>query len=674
MATIISRSFSIGFATTILLFWGIFSCSLVAQTTKKIQKDLEKANEDFQREFYSDARIKFQEILISAPNNLEAIVKLAESNFYLENYNEALGNYSQALQIDSVSNDTLYFWTGITHKNLGNCAQAIYWLNKFKNKHVSQDYYFQRAQRDIEGCENQGKRNNIPYELRNVSFNSEAADIFPAYREGLEQTKEIVFTSHRVENGKGKFYSRLGQPNFSDLYAIEWLNDSTFGAVPQNLGNLVNGNGKQNTGSATFADNGLTMYFTMCNTKQNKEGCSIYTSRYNTSRKSWGKPELVEELAGKKPLRTKKGKIKIVPTDDANPSVTPDGNTMYFSSDRPDGKGGYDIWYSQRVGTRWASPISLDTTINSRFDESSPFISSDGTKIYFSSNGWGGAGGFDVYSSEKRDGTWLPNLNVGPPINSNADEIGAIWMRNDSLVYFSSNRQGGRGSYDIYWGKLTGVIGGTLALQGLVRDRDTQLPIPFSTAILFEKDTEGFLIPLDTFSTGPNADYYFDLEFDKEYKVLGNAPEYLANEIEVSTEGVTAGILERNIDIALEPIYTSLPIVLQNIYYDFDEFYLRDDAKRELDQIVFLLQQNNNITIQMGSHTDSNGSLQYNDRLSDNRARSAVKYLIDRGINPSRLTWFGYGENEPLIYPEESDEDEQANRRTEFRILSIDFQ
>ena len=281
--------------------------------------------------------------------------------------------------------------------------------------------------------------------------------------------------------------------------------------------------------------------------------------------------------------------------------------------------------------------------------------------------------GFDIYTSEKREGSWLPNINVGSPINSNSDEIGSIWLKEDSLVFFSSNRNGGLGSYDIYSARLTGVIGGTLALQGLVRDRDTQLPIPFATAILFEKDTEGFLVPLDTFSTGPNADYYFDLEFDKQYKVLGNAPEYLANEIEVSTEGVTAGILERNIDIALEPIYASLPIVLQNIYYDFDEFFLREDAKRELDNVAFLMKQNNNITIQMGSHTDTNGTLDYNDELSNNRARSAVKYLIDRGINPERLTWFGYGENEPLIYPEESDDDEQANRRTEFRILSIDF-
>ena len=303
MATKISRIYTVGFATLTLLILVFSSLPLRAQTSKKIQKELEKANDDFQREFYSDARIKFQEILLQDPNNKEAIVKLAESNFYLENYNEALANYTQALRIDSTSNDTLYFWVGITHKYLGNCDQAVNWLNRFKQKHVTQDYFFQRAQRDIEGCKNQDAQRGSPYSMRSVSFNSEAADIFPAYREGLEQKKEIIYTSHRAENGKGKFYSRLGQPNFSSLYAIQMIDDSTFAAVSQKLSGVINGTGKQNTGSATFADNGLTMYFTMCNTKQNKDGCSIYTARYNASRNSWGKPELVEELAGRKPVR-----------------------------------------------------------------------------------------------------------------------------------------------------------------------------------------------------------------------------------------------------------------------------------------------------------------------------------------------------------------------------------
>ena len=249
-------------------------------------------------------------------------------------------------------------------------------------------------------------------------------------------------------------------------------------------------------------------------------------------------------------------------------------------------------------------------------------------------------------------------------------------MDDDSLVLFSSNRPGGRGSYDIYWARRQYYPPGSfdITVQGLVRDKRTLQPIPFATAILYQYQPTGAIVAVDTFETDQTARYNFDLLEEQNYKILGNAPEYLANEVEVSTVGIEDDTeIERNIDIQLEPIVIGLPIVLQNIYYDFDEYYLRPDALLELNNLLKVLRQNENITIQLGSHTDSNGGIQYNEVLSDNRARAAVKYLVDNGIDPKRVYWYGYGESQPIIYPELTDEDEQANRRTEFRILSIEF-
>jgi outer membrane protein OmpA-like peptidoglycan-associated protein len=211
-----------------------------------------------------------------------------------------------------------------------------------------------------------------------------------------------------------------------------------------------------------------------------------------------------------------------------------------------------------------------------------------------------------------------------------------------------------------------------LAVHGTVRDAATKLPIPFATVTLYEMKG-GQLIPLDTFNTDQSAQYRFALQPGKDYKLIGNAPEYLANEVQVSTRDATKSMdLEADIDIYLDRIEIARPIVLQNIYFDFDKYDIRADAVPELDRLAVLLERNPTLRILIGAHTDTNGSEAYNIKLSNNRAKAVVNYLKQKGIDPKRLTWIGYGESQPLIYPELSDADEQANRRAEFRIMSID--
>ena len=181
-----------------------------------------------------------------------------------------------------------------------------------------------------------------------------------------------------------------------------------------------------------------------------------------------------------------------------------------------------------------------------------------------------------------------------------------------------------------------------IAVKGTIRDKITQEPVAFAVAVLYEYQDNNTLVALDTFQTDQTARYEFPLRADRQYKVLGNAPEYLANEEDVSTMGIRGDReIVKNIDIELEPIVIGDAIVLNNIYYDFDEFYLRPDALAELQNLLSILTRNPNITIQMGSHTDSNGSVPYNDVLSDNRAKAVVRYLADNDIDPARLAWFG---------------------------------
>jgi outer membrane protein OmpA-like peptidoglycan-associated protein len=332
-----------------------------------------------------------------------------------------------------------------------------------------------------------------------------------------------------------------------------------------------------------------------------------------------------------------------------------------------------DIWFARRVGAGWSDPINAGPTINTPFDEVTPFLGEDGGTLFFSSNGHVSFGGQDIFKAEGQIGNWTDPVNLGKPLNSTYDEYSPLTLSEDSTIIFASNRPGGTGDIDIYWAReiFYPVEIPQISLHGKIRDKNTKQPIPFAIAILYE-ETMGGLVVLDTFETDQSARYNFELEGGKVYRVLGNAPNYFANEITVETPEETAD-LERNIDIELDPIIIELPIVLQNVYYDFDEFYLRPDAIMPLDSVVDLMLKNPEISIQMGSHTDSYGSNRYNDVLSDKRALSAARYLIFKGINPARITWFGFGKTQPLINPEMTAEDGQVNRRTEFRVKTIRY-
>ncbi|GAB4409394.1 MAG: OmpA family protein [Bacteroidia bacterium] len=656
----------------------VIPIALFGQNTKTA-KTLDKARQYFRSGNVVGAEELYQQVLSEDPNNFEAAYQLGQISNYLRDYREALRWYRKASEIDPNRNDTVYLQIGLTYKLLNNYRLARESFQEFLTRHKVQDDYYQRAEREIAGCDFAEASLAAPpdFYVKPASFNSEAGDRLPAYLDQRQEDKFLVFVSERpLPSRRSKQNVVTGEPKDSDLYSVVLENDSTFGAdVVRFPYKVINFEG--NDGPASFTGDGLTMYFSICNSKKNKNGCSIYESRYNPSRKEWEKPVFIESLTGtKEVVINSRGKTKRMPTDDRQPFVTRDGRTLFFVSDRGAGEGGFDIWYSRKVGAGWSPPQNLGPNVNTPFNEATPFFNDAGNKLYFASDGWGGFGGYDIYASEGTIDNWKAPVNLGAPVNSTYNDVGSIWMDDDSLVYFTSNRPGGPGSYDIYWGRRIYYSPDRfeIAVKGTIRDKQTKLPVPFATAILYEYQDESSIMALDTFNTDQDARYEFPLKSGRRYKILGNAREYLANEEEVSTEDIFRNAeIVKNIDIELEPIVIDSAIVLQNIYYDFDKYYIREDAIPTLNKLVKLLYQNPNITIQLGSHTDSNGSDPYNKGLSENRARAVVKYLAENGIDPGRLLWFGFGESQPLIFPETNDQDEQANRRTEFRITSIDF-
>lgn len=638
------------------------------------EKILEEANRLYSVQRFSKAKEAYIEVLKKDPENYLATVRVAKCSYFIQEYEDATRYFESAIEIDKDKNDTVYFEIGMAYRVLDRHNDALEMFTEFRKRWKEKDDYARRVKLEIEGCKfvEEQRKEDPKWRVKCLDMNSSMGDNFPAIMEQTEDEKYMVFTTSRTESKNGEIFEAYNE-GYQDIWMCKIEDDTTFGDI-EKMPKKVNT--KFNDGNPTFTPDGMTMYYSICNQGKLGYGCSIYFSNYDPRKKKWSKPKLVESLQGfNEVVVNSRGKTKKVPTYDVHPQLTADGNTMFFVSDR-EGSTGLDIWYATNYGEgEWSEPINMGERINTPFDDISPFLSNDGNTLYFASNGRVGFGGFDVYKSEGGIGSFGEPENMGAPINSTYDDFAGFWSEDDSSSYFTSNRPNCAGRDDIYFARKIEAPPAEFAVHGVVLDQKSKMPIPFATVILFEKDFEGDLIPIDTFRTDQSASYNFQLEKDKDYKVLGNAPEYLANEEELTTKGLRESVdFEVNIDIELERIIIEKPITLNNIYYDFDMYDLRDESVTELTRLTKLLDQNGNISIQIGSHTDSNGSEPYNKELSENRAKSVVTFLIENGVAPDRLQWFGFGESELIYYPEKNDREEQMNRRSEFRILSIDYQ
>lgn len=341
-----------------------------------------------------------------------------------------------------------------------------------------------------------------------------------------------------------------------------------------------------------------------------------------------------------------------------DPLISGDGKTLYFVSNMPGGKGGTDIYKSTRNSdSTWNDAVNL-AEYNSIGNERTPMIDAD-NNFYFSSDGFAGMGGLDIFKAE---GNLIQNM--GYPINA-ADDDFAFSLTSKTEGYLSSNRAGGQGSDDIYSFVEKLVL--NFKLEGKVFDKQTNEPL--ANAIVSLKKQDGNTLKT---STTDDGSFKFNLDEESDYAIEAGKTNYRTAAGEpLTTKGLTESTTLKR-DMFLETIVIGKAIKLENIYYDFDKSDIRPDAAVELDKLVTIMKENPTIWIELGSHTDSRGNDQYNQWLSQSRANSAVQYIIDRGVDKSRISAKGYGEsmlvNNCSNGVKCSAADHQLNRRTEFII------
>jgi len=361
---------------------------------------------------------------------------------------------------------------------------------------------------------------------------------------------------------------------------------------------------------------------------------------------------------------------------------------LYFISNRIEGgRGGWDIWYSEFNPKKelWKKPKNGGSKLNTKLDEFSPNYNIDNKTLHFSSAGWPGLGGLDVFKTIGELKDWTVPKNIGFPINTSVDELYYSLTKNGDEGYFVSNRVGSVSLKnptccdDIYNFKELHYI--HIGVQGkmfeIVENKDLidTVPSKFVTLslVLLDDSIEGGEMVIKSVLPEDSGDYFFKLEKGKEYNLQANGENYFNQSFEISTEGIVES------DTIIKNFYMKKfsvqPIVVKNIYYEYDKFALLDSSKTVIDTTMFkILMDNPDIVIEIGSHTDAIGSDAYNDKLSQKRAQSVVDYLIGKGIARKRLQAKGYGEKEPIAPNKNADgsdnpEGRQMNRRTEFRII-----
>ena len=629
---------------------------------------LSTANEQFERGEYFDASKTYRKVYNKLTKKEERKLrgevawKLAECHRKLNQDARAAAAYQNAIRY-GYGDSTAYLRLAQALHGDGRYAQAITAYETYLTWHPGDVL----AQNGLAGAK-MGREKALPtrYVVKNAKlFNSRRADYSPMFFDS--SLDKLYFTSTN-EKAHGSKKSEITGMKNGDIYVASKNERGEWGRPEPVEGEL---NSDLDEGIISFSPDGQTMYLTKARRELNANtGVEIFTSQRSDAK--WSAPVKFEITAD-------------TISSYGHPAVSPDGAWLYFTSDMPGGSGGKDIWrinLKERVG----SLENLGEWINTPGDEMFPYVRTDSV-LYFASDGHPGFGGLDIFRAELRPSGGWSVTNLGRPVNTSGDDFGITFGKGES-GYYSSNHGDARGYDHIFSFDLPDL---KITISGWVLDKDEE-PVPNAVIRIVGNDGSN-----QKQVARDDGSFSFPLDRGVSYVMLAGAKGYLNSKQEFTSDN-TEEDAEYGVDFILSSI--TKPVVVDNIFYDFDRASLRPESKKALDELAQVLRDNPNVTIEMASHTDRHGTDEYNINLSSRRARSVIDYLISVGISPDRLQSQGYGESRPKtitkklarLYPEfkegdvltpefiEALEDEkqredadQINRRTEFQVLSIDY-
>lgn len=630
---------------------------------------LSDADRHFKNGEYFEAASMYRKLYRKTPTkNRELRGRIAyrqAESFRLIN-NVALANaaYVNAIRYNPTDSLIRLQYARTLHKD-GKYKQAIEQYKLFLKTMPDNQF----ALNGLKGAEmaEEMKKNPTKYIVKRMDiFNSPRGEFSPML---LPPDYDLLYITTNRDNVLGDTKSAITGMKNNDIFVArkdengKWMKPESAGPV----------NTEADEGTPSFSASGNNMYYTF--SKQETDWSTnavIYKSQRADG--SFNKGEKFAVLTDTMSMY-------------AHPAISPAGDFLYFVSDMPGGYGGKDIWRAGMFGDEVSFVENLGPDINTAGDEMFPYVRNDST-LYFSSDGQPGMGGLDIFKAtlNKKTKKWSIE-NMGSLINSQGDDFGITFEGEKEAGFFSSNRGDGRGLDHIYSFEYPIV---RVAVEGYVVDKDDDF-VPNPTIRVVGNDGTN-----EKFGGKPNGTYRLDVRRGVNYVFLASAEGYLNTKMSLRTVETEKDSIYY-VDFVMYAI--NKPAVLENIFYDFDKAALREESKKELDDLIELLEINPNVTIELSAHTDRKGTQEYNQRLSQRRAQSVVDYLIAHRISKDRLTVAGYGKLQPKVVtksiakkydflkvgdvlteefilalpPEQQEIADQVNRRTEFKVLSIDF-
>ncbi|MCD4665543.1 MAG: OmpA family protein [Bacteroidales bacterium] len=640
--------------TKYLLLISFFSFSLISYTqdistkSKKAKKAFEAGEAYFRLSDFPQAEINFLKAIEEDSEFYEAYMLLGELYEQTENDTDAVVVYKKAIEIDPEKFPGVFFYlANIEYKNAWyNDAAGHY--KSFLGYQESHGENQIKAEKNLLNCEFAIKamENPVPFNPVNLgaNINSEKNEYFPCL---TADNQTLLFT--RLLSDTRSYTGRQ-----EDFYVSNNINNEWQPAYE--IGKPINT--ALNEGAPTLSVDGNILIFTACESLdgygKNREGygrCDLFVSKRIGN--NWSNPYNIGA-----PVNSRYW--------ESQPAISSDGKTLYFVSNRHNN---YDIWVStvddQGV---WSEPAKLGPNINTDGYEGSVFIHPDNQTLYFSSDGFVGMGGLDIYIS-RRDSTgeWGVPVNLGYPINTYKDENSILISTDGELAMFASDRKEGFGGLDLYAFELYEDVRPQQVtyMKGIVFDNETEKRLEARFELI---DLEKGEIVVQSFSNKGNGEFLVCLPANYDYALNVSKDGYLFYSENFNLTGenlLTDPVLK---DVPLKPIQLGGKVVMKNVFFETDEYDLKKESEVELSRLIGLLNNNPEIKIEIGGHTDNTGTDEYNLILSGNRAKAVYNFLVKNGIEPTRLSYNGYGKSQP-IDTNETEEGRANNRRTEFIVV-----